>query len=153
MCGTREEDPLAMRLHKPVLQLLACAIVSFTTLAAFAPSAYSQEGWCMRVLGAFRCDQASAAWNYDFILVNSTDLEIDMIQTQSHTPGVEVSNGPFVPVGAPTTTFAFSPLQPGQPFELSICGFNEAAADSGEPYDCCRQTVSLSAPSQNCGAE
>ena len=71
---------------------------------------------------------------------------INTVSAISLTPGVIVPGGPFPlnPASIPVTG------APGSTAIIEICAFNAAAAASGNPYDCCHATVTVTLPNRSC---
>ncbi len=63
---------------------------------------------------------------------------IDSMRIFSDTASVTITSGVTYAVGSPTPTFLATDNQTAI---FDLCGFDSTAAQSGEPYDCCRMKV------------
>ena len=98
---------------------------------------------CLAERGALECDQGQ--WVYK--LTVTSPAWANAIKATSLTSGVSVPSGPISlnPAAIPITG------PPGTSATLEVCAFNQAAAASGKPYDCCRANVTISIPTGSCG--
>ncbi len=117
------------------------------------PPTGPSSGTCMNISGQFTCDSNTGNWVYSAAVQDTSSIGIDILRTVSQTPGVSVANGPEISTAPPPALFSFSGASPGQTVVLDVCGFNNAAAASGEPYDCCRQTIVLNMPQEVCSVQ
>jgi hypothetical protein len=102
---------------------------------------------CMEVVGVLQCNLSSGQWVYNLSVFDSAGIGADSVKILSTTPGVSspgiVSLGGQIPV-------TVNGAGPGQPVVLQLCAFNQTAANSAEPFECCRQTITLIRPASHC---
>lgn len=105
---------------------------------------------CMKVKGEAICDPDAGGWVYKLVTQDDAGIGVNMLTALSTTPGVSVSNGPDISVVPPPGVIALSGTTPGQTVTVDICGFDNAARQTGKPYDCCRATLTLKVPQKTC---
>jgi hypothetical protein len=102
---------------------------------------------CIIPKGQFTCDEKTGTWSFALGGSLIPGFNADTLKITSTSPGISVSNGPQLPLGAPLN---ISGTMSGQLINIGICVFDKAAADSGKPYDCCNTTITLKAPAKSC---
>ena len=102
----------------------------------------------MEFAGDLQCDLSSGQYAYGFTLTDNAGLGLDTVKTMSLTPGVTVPG--MVSLSGGLGSIGLTGAAPGQPVQINICAFNQAAKDTGQPFDCCRQTVTFVRPQQSC---
>jgi hypothetical protein len=97
---------------------------------------------CFASTGTFSC----VNYNLVYTLTVTGPGWINTVSAVSLTPGVIVPGGqfPLNPANIPVTG------APGSTAVIEICAFNAAAAASGNPYDCCHATVTVTLPNRSC---
>ncbi len=105
---------------------------------------------CMKVEGEAVCDPQEGGWVYKLFTTDYAGIGLDTLTAQSTTIGVNVSNGPNITVVPPPGVVTLSGATPGQSVTVDVCGYNAAAKATGEPYDCCRQTLTIQVPNGAC---
>lgn len=105
---------------------------------------------CMKVEGQAVCDPEAGGWVYKLFTQDYAGIGLDTLSLRSRTLGVNVSNGPNITVVPPPGIVSLSGTTPGQSVTIDVCGYNAAAKATGEPYDCCRDTVTITVPNGVC---
>ena len=105
---------------------------------------------CMKVEGEAVCDPEEGGWVYKLFTTDYAGIGLDTMTAQSTTTGVSVSNGPNITVVPPPGVVTLSGTTPGQTVTIDVCGYNAGAKATGEPYDCCRQTLTIQVPNGIC---
>jgi hypothetical protein len=97
---------------------------------------------CFASTGTFSC----VNYHLVYTLTVTGPGWIHTVSAISLTPGVIVPGGqfPLNPANIPVTG------APGSTAVIEICAFNAAAAASGNPYDCCHATVTVTLPNRSC---
>jgi hypothetical protein len=97
---------------------------------------------CFASAGTFSC----VNFHLVYALTVTGPGWINTVSAISLTPGVIVPGGqfPLNPANIPVTG------APGSTAVVEICAFNAAAA-SGNPYDCCHAAVTVTLPNRSCG--
>ncbi len=111
------------------------------------------NGTCMNISGQFACDGATGNWVFSAAVQDTTSIGIDTLRVYSQTPGVSVANGPNISTAIPPALLSLSGTSAGQTVALDVCGYNSADEATGEPYDCCRQTIVLDMPQGVCSIQ
>jgi hypothetical protein len=104
----------------------------------------------MNVSGEAICDPEAGGWIFKIFTQDIAGIGMDTLTAYSSTPGVSVSNGPVIPVVPPPGLISLSGAIPGQTVTIDVCGFDDAARLTGEPYDCCRATLTVKVPEEIC---
>jgi hypothetical protein len=102
---------------------------------------------CIIPRGQFICDEKTGTWNFALSGSLVPGFLADTIKITSTNPGISISNGPEIPLGLP---LSIGGTLNGQLINIGICVFDKAAATSGKPFDCCKTTISIQAPSKIC---
>ena len=100
--------------------------------------------------GGFVCDETTGSWVYQLTANADPGLNADTINVTATSPGISVINGPSLLLGTPVTVLDIAGASPGQLVSFNLCLFNKAASDSGQPYDCCKTTVTARVPNRIC---
>jgi hypothetical protein len=103
---------------------------------------------CFAATGRLVCDPRSGHWVYQLTVNDQSGIGINSVTAISLSGGISVTNGPTFPVNPPPIGIA---LAGGQSGTIEICGFNQTAAASGKPYDCCRTRLRVTIPNRLCG--
>lgn len=106
---------------------------------------------CMKLDGSFVCNEVTGQWEFKGVATDTVGIGVNMLRLLSLTPGISVANGPNVSMAPPPGVIALTGGSPGQTVVLDACGYDQAAALAG-PYPCCRATISLSIPNEECKA-
>tara|TARA_R110000868_G_scaffold29049_3_gene108045 strand:- start:10919 stop:13153 length:2235 start_codon:yes stop_codon:yes gene_type:complete len=105
---------------------------------------------CMKVEGEAVCDPQAGGWAYKLFTTDYAGIGLDTMTAQSTTTGVSVSNGPNITMVPPPGVVTLSGTTPGQTVTIDVCGYNASAKATGEPYDCCRDTLTIQVPNGVC---
>ena len=120
-------------------------------ISCFGPDCLTEEPeLCMKVSGEAICDPEAGGWIFKIVTQDIAGIGMDTLTAYSSTPGVTVSNGPVIPVVPPPGLISLSGATPGQTVAIDVCGFDDAARLTGEPYDCCRATLTVKVPEEIC---
>ncbi len=105
---------------------------------------------CLVPKGDFVCDEKTGSWTY--LLGGSVvpGLNANTIKVTSLTPGISIANGPVIPISGPVVPLDLGGNLSGQLINIGICVYDQAAAQSGKPYDCCKTTITVQAPYGRC---
>jgi hypothetical protein len=113
------------------------------------PKCDEQRDACFKADGEVVCDP-QLGWIVKLVVNGPGGLNIDTIEAYSRAPAsVSVGNGPVIPV-TPPAIIALSGANGGDAVNLEVCGYNAAAAATGEPYDCCRARLVVKIPNGTC---
>ncbi len=105
---------------------------------------------CIIPRGDFVCDEKTGTWSFQLGVDLLNGLKADTIKITSTSSGISVANGPVITMGNPSTPLNMGGTLNGQLINIGLCLFDKAAADSGKPFDCCKTTISVQAPSKIC---
>jgi hypothetical protein len=105
---------------------------------------------CVIPYGDFVCDEKTGTWNFQLGASLIPGLSANTIKITSTSPGISIANGPVITMGNPSTTLNMGGTLNGQLINIGLCLFDKAAADSGKPFDCCKTTITVQAPSKIC---
>ena len=121
-------------------------------ISCFGPDCLPDEEpeICMNVSGEAICDPEAGGWIFKIFTQDIAGIGMDTLTAYSSTPGVSISNGPIIPVVPPPGLISLSGATPGQAVTIDVCGFDDAARLTGEPYDCCRATLTVKVPEEIC---
>ncbi|HRE60059.1 MAG TPA: hypothetical protein PL096_03010 [Micropepsaceae bacterium] len=104
---------------------------------------------CVDVWGDMVCSPDEGGWVYRFDASDQVGMNANAATAISLTPGVTVSSLPMS-LANPPASLSFAGANPGDVVAVEICVFDQAKADSGEPYDCCRETILVRIPRGEC---
>ena len=107
---------------------------------------------CMKVEGEAECDPDAGGWVYKLTAQDTAGIGLNMLTVLSTTPGVTVTNGPDITLIPPPGVISLAGTTPGQTVAIDVCGFDSVARKSGEPYDCCHETINVTVPTEVCEA-
>lgn len=105
---------------------------------------------CMKVEGEAVCDPDEGGYIFKIVTQDTSGIGINMLTAHSTTSGVNVGNGPDISVSPPPGVILLNGATPGQTVMIDVCGFDAAARQTGKPYDCCRETLTLQVPQEIC---
>jgi hypothetical protein len=105
---------------------------------------------CVIPYGDFVCDERTGTWNFQLGASLIPGLNANTIKITSTSPGISIANGPMITMGNPSTPLNMGGTLNGQLINIGLCLFDKAAADSGKPFDCCKTTITVQAPSKIC---
>lgn len=106
---------------------------------------------CVEVRGDMVCSPDEGGWVYRFEASDQIGLNATAATALSLTPGVTVSPLPMS-LANPPASLSFSGANPGDVVAIEICVYDQALADTGQPYDCCRETILVRMPRGECVA-
>ncbi|MDE2446061.1 MAG: hypothetical protein KGO94_07770 [Alphaproteobacteria bacterium] len=104
---------------------------------------------CLVPKGDFVCDNATGTWTYILQTGSSPKLMADTIKILGTSGGVTLGAGE-IPFSAPSTPLAISGTLSGQLVTVDLCVFDKKASQSGQPFDCCKATITARAPIARC---
>ena len=105
---------------------------------------------CAIPRGKFECDPKSGTWTYLLDANLDPNVKADTVQVGASSPGVSVLNGPMIALNPPPTPLQIGGAAPGQLISIQLCIFDKKASESGQPYDCCKTTLTVFAPDRVC---
>lgn len=105
---------------------------------------------CAKTSGEFTCDSSTGTWTYKGVLGVTQAMNGDAIKVTQTSAGTSIPGGSTLPFSSPASFFEMKGGAPGQLMSASLCIFNAAEAASGKPYDCCKTTIAVKAPSTIC---
>jgi hypothetical protein len=104
---------------------------------------------CVIPQGEFECNPRTGTLTYHLGLTLNTGLKANAVKILNSSPGVKVTNGPVINLGA-SVNLELGTVLPGQLISIPICIFDKSAMETGQPFDCCKTTVTLKAPLNAC---
>jgi hypothetical protein len=105
---------------------------------------------CIIPRGDFVCDEKTGTWSFLLGVDLLNGLRADSIKITSTSSGISIANGPVITMGNPATPLNIGGTLNGQLINIGLCVFDKAASDSGKPFDCCKTTITIQAPSKIC---
>jgi hypothetical protein len=105
---------------------------------------------CIIPRGDFVCDEKTGTWSFQLGASLIPGLKADSIKITSTSPGISITNGAVITMGNPATPLNIGGTLNGQLINIGLCLFDKAASDSGKPFDCCKTTITVQAPSKIC---
>jgi hypothetical protein len=104
---------------------------------------------CLVPKGDFVCDNVTGTWTYILQTGSSPKLMADTIKVLGTSAGITLGSEE-IPFSSPTTPLAISGTLSGQLVTINLCLFDKKASQSGQPFDCCKTTITARAPSARC---
>lgn len=106
--------------------------------------------YCARPAGEFICDEKTGEWYFALTTGLNGGSAADTVVLTNASPGAGASQGTSFPISNGAVVIPVGSTLYGQLINLNICLFNQAAADSGRPFDCCKAVISIQAPAKRC---
>lgn len=104
---------------------------------------------CLIPKGDFVCDNTTGTWTYIVQTANNPNLLADTIKVLGISGGVSIADEQ-IPFSSPTMPLAISGTLSGQLVTINLCLFDKKSSESGQPFDCCKTTITARAPTQAC---